>query len=96
MQAGEASIRKAVGELYEKGKSALVQQYIEPLLFRGRKFDIRCFALVTSVAGRLRAYWYKEGYLRTCCKEYSTDPGNIFGHLTNDAIQKKHRDYGKY
>lgn len=51
---------------------------------------------MTSICGTLKAYWYKEGYLRTCCKEFSYDPSNIFGHLTNDAVQKKHKDYGKY
>ena len=34
--------------------------------------------------------------MRTCCKEFNNDPANIFGHLTNDAIQKKHKQYGKY
>ncbi len=52
--------------------------------------------LVTSIAGQLHAYWYKEGYLRTCSKEFSYDPSNLFGHLTNDAVQKKHKDYGKF
>lgn len=51
---------------------------------------------MTSVCGSLKAYWYQEGYLRTCSKEFSYDPSNIYGHLTNDAIQKKHKDYGKY
>jgi len=59
---------KAVKELAEAGKSALVQEYIDPLLYKNRKFDIRSYALVTSFGGQLKAYWYKEGYLRTCCK----------------------------
>lgn len=73
-----------------------MQEYIDPLLYKNRKFDIRSYALVTSFGGQLKAYWYKEGYLRTCCKEFNYDPSNIFGHLTNDAVQKKHKDYGKY
>jgi tubulin--tyrosine ligase len=52
--------------------------------------------LITTICGSLHAYWYKEGYLRTCCKEFNYDPQNIYGHLTNDAVQKKHKDYGKY
>ncbi len=78
------------------GKSALIQEYIDPLLYKNRKFDIRCYALVTTIGGNLKAYWYKEGYLRTCCKEFTYDPSNIYGHLTNDAVQKNHKDYGKY
>jgi len=85
-----------VKELISIGKSALIQEYIDPLLHKNRKFDIRCYALVTSIGGNLRAYWYKEGYLRTCCKEFTYDPTNIYGHLTNDAVQKNHKDYGKY
>lgn len=52
--------------------------------------------LLVSVRGVLRAYWYREGYLRTCCKDFSLDPSNIYCHLTNDAIQKNHKDYGKF
>lgn len=96
VQIGRENVIKAVKELANSGKSALIQEYIEPLLYKNRKFDIRCYALVTSHCGQLKAYWYKEGYLRTCCKEFNTDPNNIYGHLTNDAVQKKHKDYGKY
>jgi hypothetical protein len=96
VQVGLENIIKAVKDLAGYGKSALVQEYIDPLLYKNRKFDIRCYALVTSHCGKLKAYWYKEGYLRTCSKEFNTDPANIYGHLTNDAVQKKHKDYGKY
>lgn len=68
VQAGREGIVGAVRELAACGKSALVQEYIEPLLYKGRKFDIRSYALVTSYCGELRAYWYKEGYLRTCSR----------------------------
>ena len=44
----------------------------------------------------LKAYWYKEGYGRTCSKEYSDDLKDQLAHLTNDAIQKKSSLYGKY
>lgn len=96
VQMGRENVMKAVRELAAIGKSSLVQQYIDPLLYKNRKFDIRCYALVTSYCGQLKAYWYKEGYLRTCCKQFSYDPSNLYGHLTNDAVQKKHKDYGKY
>lgn len=78
------------------GKTALVQQYIDPLLYKNRKFDIRCYTLVLSFRGELRAYWYKEGYIRTCSKEFSYDMSDVLAHLTNDAIQKKSPLYGKY
>ena len=45
----------------------------------------------------LKAYFFQEGYLRTSCREFSTnDLDNKYVHLTNDAIQKKNPDYGKY
>ena len=79
-------------------RSYIIQKYIErPLLFKQRKFDIRCFVLVTSINGNLCAYWYQDGYLRTSCKEFSIkNVDNKLIHLTNDAIQKKSDDYGKF
>ena len=42
-------------------------------------------------------YFYQDGYLRTSCKEFSMkELSNKFVHLTNDAIQKKADDYGKF
>lgn len=44
-----------------------------------------------------RGYLYKESYIRTSCRDYSMNSlENRFVHLTNDAIQKKSVDYGKY
>lgn len=76
----------------------IIQQYIErPLLIHKRKFDIRCYALITSINGVLQGYFYNEGYLRTASKEYNKkNLANKFIHLTNDAIQKRGEDYGKY
>ena len=49
-----------------QSKTYIIQSYIsKPFLYNGRKFDIRHFMLLTSVNGILKAYWYKEGYLRT-------------------------------
>jgi tubulin--tyrosine ligase len=79
-------------------RSYIIQRYIErPLLFKCRKFDIRCFMLVTSVNANLQAYWYQDGYLRTSSKEFNVRNVSCkFTHLTNDAIQKKCDDYGRY
>ena len=80
------------------GRTYIVQKYIEkPLLINKRKFDIRCYALVTCVNGILQAYFYREGYLRTASKEFSLrSVHDKFVHLTNDAIQKNSEDYGKF
>jgi hypothetical protein len=60
-------IRGRVGALRNtKNKSIILQQYItRPLLYYGRKFDIRTYMLVTINNGKLRGYWYQDGYIRT-------------------------------
>ena len=81
-----------------KKKTCIVQKYISnPLLINKRKFDIRTYALLCSVNGNLRGFYYEEGYLRTSCREYSNQNlSNKLVHLTNDAIQKNAAEYGKY
>lgn len=68
-----------------------------PYLYNRRKFDIRCYLLVTAVNGILKGYFFNEGYIRTTSKQYNLkNLDNKFVHLTNDAIQKKGEEYGKY
>lgn len=79
-------------------RSFLIQRYLDaPLLISKRKFDIRCYGLVTCSRGHVQGYFYHDGYLRTSCKEFTLD--NVedrFIHLTNDAVQKTSDDYGKF
>lgn len=79
-------------------KSYIIQKYIEnPLLINKRKFDIRCYAMITSINGVIQGYFYMDGYLRTTSKEFNIEEiSNPFIHLTNDAIQKHSAEYGKY
>ena len=79
-------------------RSYIIQKYMEkPLLYKNRKFDIRCYTLTTTVNGNLQGYWYTDGYLRTSCREYNLkNATNRMIHLTNDAVQKKSEDYGKF
>ena len=79
-------------------RSYIIRKYIEnPILFNKRKFDIRCYSLVTSVNGNVQGYWYTEGYLRTSCREFSLkNVTNRLIHLTNDAVQKRCDDYGRF
>lgn len=91
-------IKRKIAPNLGANRTYIIQKYIKnPLLINKRKFDIRTFALMTSINGHLQGYAYQEGYLRTSCKEFSLDNlGNKYVHLTNDAIQKKHDDYGRY
>jgi tubulin---tyrosine ligase len=62
-----------------------------------RKFDFRCYILITTVNGSLKGYWYNDGYIRTSSEEYSLDDmSNRMIHLTNEAVQEKNSTYGKF
>lgn len=38
----------------------IIQKYMEsPFLYNKRKFDIRCYILMTTVNGVLKGYWYE-------------------------------------
>lgn len=65
-----------------------MQKYMEyPALYKNRKFDIRCYGMLTSVNGHLKGYFYEDGYIRTSSREYSLKKiGNKLIHLTNDAV----------
>ena len=46
--------------------------------------------MISCVNGIVKAYWYKEGYLRTSSLKFDLDDvDDKFIHLTNDAIQQK-------
>lgn len=52
-------------------KTFIVQLYIDrPFLYRRRKFDIRHYLLISQIHGVFKAYWYKEGYIRTSSYEF--------------------------
>jgi hypothetical protein len=77
----------------------IVQEYMtRPLLVSGRKFDIRCYVLITCSSPRgIRGYFFKDAYVRTSCKKYSLDAlSDREIHLTNDAVQKYAKSYGKF
>jgi hypothetical protein len=70
----------------------IAQKYLEaPLLFQGRKFDVRIFALLesspqTELGFALLAY--REGYGRTSSEIFTLDELHPTMHLTNFAVQK--------
>lgn len=68
----------------------LAQQYINPLLIEGRKFDIRAYFLIALTDPFL--VFYHPGYLRLAMSKYimNTDAGT---HLTNTHVQSKQKNY---
>ena len=69
--------------------SVLVQNYIvSPLLYKSRKFDMRCYALAVRTFDRVSFYWYTQGYARTSSYAYNVNNrDNLMVHLTNEAVQ---------
>ena len=72
----------------------IIQKYIEnPLLYFGRKFDIRIWALLTQ---DLKIYVFQEGHLKCCSINYDINSDDTFCHLTNYSFQKYNSNFGKY
>jgi tubulin monoglycylase TTLL3/8 len=75
----------------QKSENYVLQKYIEqPLLYYGRKFDIRVLALIDN---EKNLWHYKPCYLRTSSNKYTLDNNNKFVHLTNNCFQMKSEEY---
>lgn len=82
-------------ELPSDNEEAIVQYYIEhPFLIKGRKFDIRMYALITS-ASPIRIYLHDSGLIRFATHQYdpNADPSDAKTHLTNFALNKDDPDF---
>jgi len=75
----------------------VIQRYIaEPLCFKGFKFDLRIYVLVTSF-NPLEAFIYKEGLARFGSRQYSVRPESLHDHrihLTNSSLFVSEEDAG--
>lgn len=90
-------IRKKISRR-KNAHTYIIQKYVTNLmLYNKRKFDIRTYLLMLSIGGVTKFFWYDEGYLRTSSEIFDLrDLNDFFIHLTNDAIQKKSDNYGKF
>jgi hypothetical protein len=52
--------------------------------------------MATSINGFLKGYAYDDGYIRTSGREFNLKSFSKYIHLTNDAVQKRSEDYGKF
>ena len=76
-----------------QSKKILLQKYIEkPLLYKGRKFDVRIWVLLSH---NMKVYMFKEGHLKAASSPFSLEDKNLFTHLTNYSVQKYSNDFGK-
>ena len=72
----------------------IIQKYLDnPLLYKNRKFDIRCFVLVDY---HLNIYFFKEGHLKASSELYNINKDNRFIHITNYSLQKKSEKFEIY
>jgi hypothetical protein len=91
---------KKINDIKEKEKEKyncnriIIQKYIEnPLLYKGRKFDMRIWVLLTH---SMKVYVFKEGHLKTCSIEYSLNSKDAFAHITNYSFQKYNTYFQRY
>lgn len=80
----------------QKADPYIAQRYIDnPYLIGGKKFDLRLYALITSMQP-LTVHMYRSGFARFSNFRFSMDPkeiANPFVHLTNNAIQRTAEKY---
>jgi len=78
---------------YQCGK-IILQKYIEkPLLYNGRKFDMRTWVLLTHDR---KIYLFKEGHLKATSCTYDINNKDPFVHLTNYSVQKYSQNFSNY
>ena len=88
-----------MNEIKEKEKlyncnRIIIQKYIEnPLLYKGRKFDMRIWVLLTHT---MKVFVFKEGHLKTCSIEYNLNSKDAYAHITNYSFQKYNTNFQKY
>jgi hypothetical protein len=72
----------------------IIQKYLDnPLLYKNRKFDIRCFVLLDS---NFNLYFCKEGHLKGSSELYNLNNSNKFIHITNYSLQKNSNKFELY
>ena len=82
----------------ENVKYIIIQKYIErPLLYCGRKFDIRIWVLFTKLikSEKFEAYVFKEGHLKASSEIFDINSLDLFIHLTNYSVQKNNKNFSK-
>ena len=80
--------------IIHKSDFIVLQKYLDsPLLYNGRKFDIRCYVLVDYC---FNVFMCREGHLKACSQKYDLNDLDIFKHITNYSLQKRCKDFAKY
>ncbi|CAD8058352.1 unnamed protein product [Paramecium sonneborni] len=77
-------------------ETLVIQEYIKPLLYYKRKFDLYTYLLISQINGVVRVYFYDEVYGRTSSKEYNESDLDFLIHFTNSQIQKESKGFQFY
>lgn len=86
--------RQASRTRFHKTQARIVQQYIQnPLLLKGKKFDVRSFLFIACTAPYM--VFFRHGYVRLTCDLYDPNSNNLTAHLTNQYMQKKNPLYSQ-
>ena len=85
--------KKKISNIYISNE-LIIQKYLDnPLLYRKRKFDIRCFVLVDW---NLNVFFCREGHLKASSFMYDINNINKFIHITNHSFQKKSNKFEQF
>jgi hypothetical protein len=88
------NVDKTEQKKHYQSKKIILQKYIEnPLLYNGRKFDMRIWVLISY---DMKVYIFKEGHLKATSCKYSLDNKDFFVHLTNYSVQKYGQNFQKF
>jgi hypothetical protein len=83
---------QSMAQVAEVNYPSIVQSYIPPFIYEGRKFDFRFYAFISSLKP-LTVFIYKEGIARFCTSTYLVPTRenleNKFVHLTNTAVNNR-------
>jgi len=77
-----------------QNSSVILQKYIEkPLLYKGRKCDMRLWVMLTW---DFNVYLFKEGHFKATSVPFDINSQNAFVHLTNYSVQKYNENFAKF
>lgn len=94
LNAGKSKNKPNCNSKKYRSNNMIIQKYIQqPLLYNGRKFDIRIWTLIDH---HMKIYIFKEGHLKTCSVNYKHHSTSKYIHLTNYSLQKKNPNFNKY
>jgi hypothetical protein len=77
-----------------QNSSVILQKYIEkPLLYKGRKCDMRLWVMLTW---DFNVYLFKEGHFKATSVPFDINSQNAYVHLTNYSVQKYNENFAKF